>query len=373
MDRYPKLHWNLHATGILWRWLEDHHPEYLDRIQGHLKAGRVELLSGGFYEPILAVLPDRDKRFQIETMQRYLEDRFHVTPKGAWLAERVWEPHLTSVLADCGIQYTLLDDAHFLKAGLSRKELCGHFVTEEQGQVVHVFPIRQDLRYAIPFQDPGVTLNLLRSFVTPESNQSLVMVDDGEKFGLWPETYKHVYEDRWLDQFLTVLDANQDWLKTDKLETVYSTHLAKGRVYLPTTSYAEMGEWTLGFHAQQQSARLLQLAQQQSDQEELVPFVGGGYWRQFLTKYEEANRLHKKMIYVSAKVQQACQAKRVTAEQKKKMQMHLSAGQCNCGYWHGVFGGLYLPHLRTALYHELIEAETLADEVLGIFQMGMIL
>src|SRR4030095_663893 len=32
--------------------------------------------------------------------------------------------------------------------------------------------------------------------------------------------------------------------------------------------------------------------------------------------------------------------------------------QCNDPYWHGVFGGLYLPLLRAAVYRELIAAET---------------
>lgn len=42
---------------------------------------------------------------------------------------------------------------------------------------------------------------------------------------------------------------------------------------------------------------------------------------------------------------------------------HLYRSQCNCSYWHGAFGGLYLPHLRNAVYKELIEAEMLMDQV----------
>jgi alpha-amylase len=41
--------------------------------------------------------------------------------------------------------------------------------------------------------------------------------------------------------------------------------------------------------------------------------------------------------------------------------------QCNCPYWHGVFGGLYLPHLRAAVYRELIAAERdLAGDTLRV-------
>jgi alpha-amylase len=44
---------------------------------------------------------------------------------------------------------------------------------------------------------------------------------------------------------------------------------------------------------------------------------------------------------------------------------HLWAGQCNCPYWHGVFGGLYLSHLRDAIYENLIRAESFVDEISG--------
>ena len=37
--------------------------------------------------------------------------------------------------------------------------------------------------------------------------------------------------------------------------------------------------------------------------------------------------------------------------------------QCNDAYWHGVFGGLYSPHLRTALWRSLVQVEASADAI----------
>ncbi len=39
--------------------------------------------------------------------------------------------------------------------------------------------------------------------------------------------------------------------------------------------------------------------------------------------------------------------------------------QCNCAYWHGAFGGLYLPHLRNAVYNHLISADNLLEKAAG--------
>ena len=43
----------------------------------------------------------------------------------------------------------------------------------------------------------------------------------------------------------------------------------------------------------------------------------------------------------------------------------LYRGQCNCPYWHGAFGGLYLPHLRNAIYSHLIAADTALEQLAG--------
>ena len=52
------------------------------------------------------------------------------------------------------------------------------------------------------------------------------------------------------------------------------------------------------------------------------------------------------------------QAFRDAREQARTLTLR---GQCNDPYWHGVFGGLYSPHLRTALWRSLIQAEAIAD------------
>lgn len=367
MEKHPSLHWNMHATGILWEWLEKHHPDYVERVAECVRAGSLELLTGGYYEPILPALPDVDKAGQIQKLTRYLRQRFKIRPHGMWLAERVWEPHLVKTLKDGGVDYTLVDDTHFLSTGMTMDQMCGSFITEEQGATLKLLPIRQDLRYAIPFRDPGETLNILRRHVSPSAHTALVMFDDGEKFGLWPNTYQHVYESGWLDNFLTVLESNKDWIITSRISDYLSTHVPHGRVYLPTASYSEMGEWTLPSQSQE---AITELAKRMGghDPDAVRRFVRGGFWRNFLTKYEESNNLHKKMLHVSAKVHQALEQMGITAQRPnakaQKMLDALWAGQCNCAYWHGVFGGLYLPHLRQAIYRELMSAEQMAEKAL---------
>src|SRR5262249_28035168 len=136
----PHVKVALHHTGALFEWIERERPEYFAKLRTLVGRGQVELLGGGFYEPMLAGLAPRDALGQIEMMSSYIAERFGVRPEGMWLAERVWEPFLAKLLVDAGIRYTLVDDGHFRAAGMDGL-LRGYYVTEKAGAPLAIFPI----------------------------------------------------------------------------------------------------------------------------------------------------------------------------------------------------------------------------------------
>jgi alpha-amylase len=368
LERHPRIKVVLHYTGILYRYFEERHPEFLGMLRKLVAEGRVEVLAGGFYEPILAVLPDDDKEGQIRALTGYLKKHLGCDSRGMWLAERVWEPHLPKSLAAAGIDHVVVDDFHFKMAGLRDDDLDGYYLTEEQGDVVAVFPGSEKLRYLIPFHAPEETISFLAGLRSTERNRLAVMADDGEKFGVWPETYRTVYEEGWLERFFTLIEQNSSWLETTTFAGYRALEPARGRTYLPTASYMEMGEWTLPTPAMAEYDEALAKVKDLPDFAGLRPFIKGGIWRNFLAKYPESNLLHKRMVMASGKVRAA--AARLEAGGKRnaaadRMRDHLYQSQCNDAYWHGVFGGLYLPHLRSGVYEQLIRAEYLADSVLN--------
>ena len=201
LERFPQIRVTLHYSGSLLEWIESNRPELLKRIAGLIEKGQVEMMTGGFYEPILCVIPRRDSIGQISMLTEYIKDKFHTKSQGMWLTERIWEPHLPSILHDAGIKYLVVDDTHFRYAGLLEHQLYGYYSTEDEGKVVYLFPSSERLRYTIPFREPHETIEYLRDLATEEGDRVLVYGDDGEKFGLWPETYNWVYNQRWLERF----------------------------------------------------------------------------------------------------------------------------------------------------------------------------
>jgi len=357
LERHPGVRVAFHTSGCLFEWIEQHRPDYVERLRVLCDRGQVEMLTGGYYEPVLPMIPDADKVGQIRKLSAYIERRFAQRPTGLWLTERVWEPGLPSPLADAGIQWTLVDDEHFRLAGMREEQLDGYFITEDQGRRIALFPGSQRLRYTIPWLNVDDLLAELHRYgeTAAAAAPYLVLGDDGEKFGAWPTTYAHVWEHGWIEQFFSVLEQAGDWLELMTPGEYMRRFDARGLTYLPAASYAEMMEWAMPAASSAAYRRVVHRLQQES-RHDVLAFVRGGFWRYFLAKYAEANGMHKRGLRIGEKLAQTDDPRAREA---------LWAAQCNCPYWHGVFGGLYLRHIRRAANANLVRAERLADDASG--------
>ena len=276
-------------------------------------------------------------------------------PTGAWLAERVWEPDLPVALVDGGYRWTILDDAHFRAASIDESDLWGSYTTDDQGRLLTVFGSDKNLRYRIPFGAVEDVIAYLARARHADRHLLAVMGDDGEKFGAWPDTYEHCWgEDGWVDRFFDALTANADWIDLVTPGEWIEREPPLGRVYVPTSSYFEMGEWALP--AEEGLAFERAVAAAEAEDRPEARWMRGGFWRNFQVKYREINDLHKQMLRVSAKVARMPAGAAHDAALRELMQ-----GQSNDCYWHGVFGGIYIAHMRLATYEHLIAAEDAAD------------
>jgi 4-alpha-glucanotransferase len=364
LSKHPSIHAGLHYSGCLLEWIERAHPEYFEQLRTMVRDGQVEMIGGGFYEPVLIAIPPQDRLEQIRRLTDYIERHFQERPRGAWLTERVWEPQIPSVLAPAGVEYTLVDDNHFVGAGFEADQLYGYYLTEDLCQAVKILPGLKLLRYLIPFREVQETTQFLRGAAEAHPGGLAAMGDDLEKFGGWPGTYDHCYRNGWLEHFFSALEECNDWLEVATPAKALASRAPLGRADLPTASYTEMMEWALPTPARK---RYHGLVEEFASRPEALPFLRGGVWRNFFSKYSESNLLHKKMLHVSEKVNTLTHSRRrekkfrTFLEQSKTL---LLRGQCNDAYWHGVFGGLYAPHLRTAVWRALVQAESVADELM---------
>ncbi|WP_297278520.1 alpha-amylase/4-alpha-glucanotransferase domain-containing protein [uncultured Brachyspira sp.] len=359
LEKYKDIKFNFHYTGCLLEWIEKKHPEHIYALKRLASENRIEIQSGGFYEPIMPSIPNKDRNIQINKLNKYIENNFAVTPNGAWIAERVWEPTLVKSLAKNGLKYIMLDDSQFLTTGIDTKNMFGYFITDDENYKLNIFPISQELRYLIPFREVEKSIEYLKSIATEEGDRVVVLHDDGEKYGDWPGTQKWVYEDKWLEKFFEALTREKDTIITTTYSEYMQKHPPISKIYIPTGSYEEMLTWVLPakiqdeFHSKQEELK-------KSEENEIITrFMRGGFWRNYFAKYSESNRMNKRMIFTSNMIGEITES---NYKEKEAALEYLLKGQCNCPYWHGTFGGLYLNNLRHETYANLIRATEISLE-----------
>ncbi|TCV85386.1 alpha-amylase/4-alpha-glucanotransferase domain-containing protein [Sulfurirhabdus autotrophica] len=355
--RYPDFHYAIHFSGWLLDYLLQHYPKDMAMLREMVGRGQAELFGGGDTEPVLAVIPNEDRIGQVNALSDKLKKTLGSRPDGAWLTERVWEATVVPGLADAGIRYVTVDDYHFLCSGRKGEELKGFFSTEEDNRNLDLFPISEGLRYRLPFSPAPDAVKYLEEMAETGSDVAAIYFDDIEKFGIWPDTYEWVYEKGWLKDFIEGVLASGK-IQTQRYSDYHANNKTRGIVYLPTTSYIEMNEWTLPASAANHFADMVHASKENKRFEQDKAFLRGGIWKNFFSRYPESNWMHKRMLSVSRRFHAMPEAKRTD-----EMVEMLYQSQANDAYWHGLFGGLYLPHLRRAVYRAIIALEGMLDKI----------
>jgi len=361
LKEFPEIKCNIHISGPLYDWILENKPEYIKTLREMSDKKQIEIAGGAYYEPILPIISDKDKLAQIRLMNDFIKKEFGKAPSGMWLAERVWEPQLASIISKAGLKYTFLDDVHFRSAGVCDRELTGYYTTENDARPIAVFPINKTLRFKIPFSRAEESIKLLKSF-SQKKDILVTLFDDGEKFGSWPWTYDWIYKKKWLEKFFSLLLKNNKTIETITASDALKKFKPKSLIYLPTSSYPEMDEWTMEPREFLYYKELKDRLKKYSDYAKLRNYLRAGFFRNFFVKYPRANYMHKRMLYLSKNIYKAETRQCLVSTKNKDIFQHLWKAQCNCGYWHGLFGGFYLGHIRAAIYENLIKAEKELDK-----------
>ena len=354
LHRYPDFRFSAHFSGWLLDFLCAQYPQDMELLGEMVHRGQAEMFGGGECEPVLAAISARDRVGQVRTLSEKIARRFGQAPRGAWLTERVWEATVVPELTDAAIAYAIVDDFHFLCTGMDAGRLDSYYTTEENGRKLDLFPISEALRYRLPFSPAADAVRYLEE-AADQGRAAAIYFDDIEKFGIWPETYEWVYERKWLEQFIEGVLASPR-IRTMSYADFHGGQRTRGIVYLPTTSYSEMGEWTLPAAAAGKYHAMLAREKAAGTLTSNRPFLRGGIWRNFFSRYPEANWMHKRMLALSERL-----AASPAAADDAELRELLYRGQANDAYWHGLFGGLYLPHLRRSVFHNLLRLEAGLD------------
>ncbi|ABL78193.1 glycoside hydrolase, family 57 [Thermofilum pendens Hrk 5] len=315
----------LHFSGPLLMYWRELYPDFLARLRETVSRSEFEVLGGTYSESVLSLLPWEDRVLQLKKGRELVEETLGVSPRGLWIPERVWDPTLPPAISEAGYSYVIVDDEVGYRSGLWKDDVHRAVLTEYSGRRVGVLFIDGPVRYILPWKAPGEVLGYIRSFATEDGRLYVLWGSDAEKFGEWWDARA---AEQWLRTFFGMLKGDSSVALLTPSEYILR-HGYQGLAYLAPGSYDKMMEWS------------------------------GGYFPNFLRKYRETNNMHKKMLYVRGKLS-------LLKASREAWEEYLKA-QCNDAYWHGLFGGVYIPFLRQAVFEHLVRAERLAEEESGYY------
>jgi 4-alpha-glucanotransferase len=363
---------SLRMSGVVLDFLENEHPEGIDLLRRLVERGQVEIVGGAYYDAVLSALPERDAVGQLRLCARRWKHLVGAEPTGACLAYGAWDPSLPRVLARGGLRYVVMDASALQLAGVDSDSIDGHYMTEREGATVAVFPNYCGEDPVNPGMEPARVLGLLRRY-SMRQRRNVVWMLDARELGVRPGSAELCWgrAGGWLPRLLGRFASQDHWLKLASFSSLLQRYRSSGRVYLPATMDPTLqAAATIPPHTRCQrpgtAARL-----SKRDDRRAPPTLP---WEAFLGRYEEANRLHKRMLVTSREV--ARLASHVRAAGRRPGASSLARGlerallwlyqaQAAAAYTHDPWGGMHVGRLRHRAYAALLRAEQQVRRMMG--------
>ncbi|SLM19654.1 putative 4-alpha-glucanotransferase [uncultured spirochete] len=324
----------IHFSGAIFSWLEKNHPEYMYLLTEMVRRGQIELLGGGFYNPIASLISTQDMTGQIEALSAFIRKTFGKRPSGAWLYEYAWTASLPAILQNSKIQYTFLP-AQYCMCLYPKDIPCFPFASEDHRKIISLFPAFESRASAGIFEPYEKTLLKLQQ-AYPQCNTYVIMADGHEIAGSWEESG--------LESPDVLFERTFAWFQKNCLEydTVTAAQLNKT---LKSTSTVYFSQCYSERYKDYCQGTIKQVAMNNPEYIQIS--------KQSVLDHPLVYALYQKLNFVSTMTGLF----RGDKSRKRASLDDIWRAQSGDLYWIGPSGGILLPEARLAAYASLIEAE----------------
>ena len=346
--KYPHIPAVLHYSGVILYWIERYHPEFFMIIEDMISRKQVEFLGGGFYEPMMPLIPLADKIGQIEMLTTYLRKQFGKRPQGCWLPGLSWEQGMVSALSTSGMGFTFLDEDQFRFAGVERLDYpC---ITEDMGKIITVFPIAGGYSAGFARKKAKDVLDAIISGGDEGGNASRIITVFPESF-YDGEDHSEAIEFS-MHEFFEDLSQRSDFITFSSPSRLIKGFSRLEKAYFPGSSERRFMYWAMDRKNRKK------YKDPGTDHTDSPVFYDGALSKQFLVQYPEANGIYSKMMYTSLLISQlrGDKSRKLTAREE------LWKSQGYDAFCHIGDGGIYRSCIRKAAYKALLEAERITRE-----------
>ena len=222
--RVENIRVTLYIPGHLLAWLNDRHAEYIQVLRELATAKRIELLGGGYYDPIFSLLPQRDIIEQIEYTSAEISRLFKKRPYGMWINGLDWQLSHISAFSKCDVRYSFLCDIDMIKQSRADTIPPAPVNTEYEGNVLTIFPLHgkifdawRDKRHHQILD----TLATIHSAPTTQNRRIVALIDDSSRH------MGHKYIEKWF----ALLKKAERWIETVCPNDLFKVNIPLARYY----------------------------------------------------------------------------------------------------------------------------------------------
>lgn len=108
LEAHPDFRFFFFFSGSHLEHYKKHHEEFFPIIKDLLERDQIELLGGGYYNPLFPLTFPRERTAQLEDLNNFLRDNLGKRPRGAYLPLSAWDSSLLSAFVTTGFDYILL-------------------------------------------------------------------------------------------------------------------------------------------------------------------------------------------------------------------------------------------------------------------------
>lgn len=336
---HPEFRMSFAFNGVQIDFLQKEYPEFIEILRELISRKQIEILGGGYYDPVFPLLFPMDRTGQIEFLTSTLRSVTGKRPRGINLCASIWDYSLVSCFYNCGMDYVLLDDSLIP----DEKQKFVPLIMSDKGKTISILPLYQEFKPEIQ-DDPRDYLNLISKKIAKSSKNAPKPLKEcvkGLDIQFTHEEFQSLLRSGYLEKLYREISEKKDFFDFATPITLVKEAKLRIPVYIASGMSREVGQWGI------EPYRAVK-----ADRHYPVSIYD------FFQIYPQSRALYDRMLYVSMLVNQSHGDKlRKTSAREK-----LWEAQNGDGFICTSKGAFVSATYRQQAYKKLTEAEKIARQ-----------
>ena len=282
---HPEVYFSFYFSGPQLEAIKSRNPEYLDLLKKLADRKQIEIIGGGYYNPLFPILFPLDRSGQIEMHSSFIRQCIGKRPRGLVLYADSWDPSLITTFENCSMEYVLMDSS--LIPPVKQKLL--PIIMSDRGKKINILPVHNEFaplenetpeEYLKRIQDDVLEISKIDS--NPDADRIIPVAFSKNEL-------IRILEGKWLDRFITAFSSDE------KQNVSFS---------LPTNAVRNSKVFVQAFISANINGHIARWCYKPFDAIELTDGYPTNIY-DFLQTYTISRALYDRMIFVSLLVNQS--------------------------------------------------------------------